>query len=169
MAHKRVIYISSTYVDLKDHRATLKVALEKAQYEVESMEKYPAFDERPLDKCRGDVAKAHVYVLLVAHRYGSRPREGNPERKSITHLEYEEAVRHKGKPRLVFTVKPNYAWSPEWIDKEGDDARDLEAFRAAVKERHGVNQFTAPDQLACVVPLVDPLRAPGVVGVYGEN
>jgi len=31
MARKRVIYVSSTFVDLKEHRAALKVALERAQ------------------------------------------------------------------------------------------------------------------------------------------
>jgi hypothetical protein len=150
MARKRLVYVSSTFVDLKEHRAALKSALEKAQYDVECMEKYPAFDERPRDKCLADVARADVYVLIVAHRYGFRPRTGNPEHKSITQLEYEEAGRHNGKPRLVFTVDPDHPWSPRWIDK-GDDARDLEAFRAEVEDRHGVNRFTDPDQLASLV------------------
>lgn len=60
LARKPIVYVSSTFVDLKDHRAALKVALEKAQYDVECMEKYPAFDERPLDKCLADVARADV-------------------------------------------------------------------------------------------------------------
>jgi hypothetical protein len=51
------------------------------------MEKCPAFDERPLDKCLDDLARADVYVLLLAHRYGYRPTEG---------------------PRLVFTVDPDH-------------------------------------------------------------
>jgi len=60
------------------------------------MEKYPAFDERPLDKCLADVSRADAYVLLLAHRYGFRPKEeGNPERSSITELEYNEAGRHE--------------------------------------------------------------------------
>ena len=133
IVRKRIVYVSSTYVDLQGHRAALKLALEKAQYDVECMEKYPAFDERPLDKCLADVARADLYVLVVAHRYGFRPKEGNPERKSITQLEYEEAGRYEGKPRLVFTVVPDHPWNPKWIDK-GDDARDLEAFRAAVED-----------------------------------
>ena len=150
MARKRVIYVSSTFVDLEKHRAALKSALEKAQYDVECMEKYPAFDDRPLDKCLADVARADVYVLILAHRYGFRPKEGNPERKSITQLEYEEALRHDGKSRLVFTVHPSHRWNQKWRD-EGKDARDLEAFRAAVEERHGVNRFTGRDQLASLV------------------
>jgi len=150
MSRKRRIYVSSTFIDLEAHRVALRTALEKAQYDVESMEKYPAFDERPLDKCLADAATADIYVLLLAHRYGFRPKEGNPERKSITHLEYEEAGRHQGKRRFVFTVDPDHPWNPKWIDK-GKDARDLKIFRTAVENRHGVNRFTNPNQLASLV------------------
>ena len=87
----------TTFIELEGHRAALKTALEKARYEVDCMEKYTAFDQRPLVRCLADVAAADVYVLLIAHRYGYRPPENNPQRRSITQLEYEEASRH-GKP-----------------------------------------------------------------------
>jgi hypothetical protein len=51
LARKPIVYVSSTIVDLKDHRAELKLALEKAQNDVECMEMYSAFEERPQDKC----------------------------------------------------------------------------------------------------------------------
>jgi hypothetical protein len=109
-ARKPIVYVSSTFVDLQQHRAALKAALEKAQYDVECMEKYPAFDERPLAKCLADVAQADVYVLLLAHRYGYRPTEGNPDRKSITQMEYDEAGRNPRTPRLssplTLTIAP---------------------------------------------------------------
>src|SRR5262245_14337922 len=104
MARKPLVYVSSTFVDLKEHRSVLRLALEQAQYDVECMEKDPAFDERPLDKCLDDVRRANVHVLVLAHRYGFRPGQDNPERKSITQLEYEEACRHPGKTRLVFML-----------------------------------------------------------------
>jgi hypothetical protein len=49
-----------------------------------------------------------MYVLLLAHRYGYRPTGGNPDGKSITQLEYEEAGCSPGKPRVVFTVDPDH-------------------------------------------------------------
>ncbi|MFM7170585.1 MAG: formylglycine-generating enzyme family protein, partial [Cyanobium sp.] len=73
----------------------------------------------------------------------------NPEGKSITQLEYEEACR-RGKRSLVFTVKPDHPWPPTWIDR-GEDEAAVEAFRASVEKRHGVNRFTDPDQLAALV------------------
>jgi formylglycine-generating enzyme required for sulfatase activity len=147
---KPTVYVSSTYVDLKEHRAALKIALEKAGFDVECMEKYPAFDERPLDYCLADVAASDVYVLLMAHRYGYRPAKDNPENRSITHLEYQEAGRHPGKPRLAFTVNQDHPWPPRLVD-DGEAKRDLMAFRAVVEERHGVSLFTTPDQLSTLV------------------
>ena len=149
MAFKRSIYVSSTYADLKAHRAEVKAALEKASYDVACMEKYPAFDTRPLDKCLADVAAADGYVLLVAHRYGYRPKDDNPGGKSITQLEYEQAIRSNKRP-LVFTIDDEHPWQKKWFD-QGDDAAAVTAFRATVEERHGVNRFTTPEQLASLV------------------
>ena len=100
MSKKRV-YVSSTYVDLAQHRAALKPTLEKAQFDVECMEKYPAFDERPRDKCLADVAQCDYYVLILALRYGFQPLEDNAEQMSITEMEYEQAARNR-KPLRTF-------------------------------------------------------------------
>jgi formylglycine-generating enzyme required for sulfatase activity len=155
------VYVSSTFTDLEGHRAALKTALERAGYDVECMEKYTAFDQRPLDRCLADVAAADVYVLLIAHRYGYRPPENNPQRRSITHLEYQQASR-RDKPCLVFTVDRDHPWPPPWIDRNAD-ADDLEAFRAEVEGNHGVSRFTTPDQLASqVLQALQALRPPSI-------
>src|SRR5581483_8034759 len=117
----------------------------------------PEVSHLPPSLSKPDVGNAaDAYVLLLAYRYGFRPKDGNPDRKSITQLEDEEAGRHSGKPRLVFTVDPEHPWKPKWIDK-GKDARDLDAFRATVLDRHGIHQFTDPDQLVGLV--LQALRA----------
>lgn len=91
-------------------------------------------------------------MLLLAHRYGSRPTEGNPDRKSITQLEYEEAGCNSIKPRLVFTLDPDHPWVKKWIDDGlSEDGQALAAFRAEVETRHGVNRFTDPKDLASLV------------------
>ena len=155
------VYVSSTFIDLEGHRAALKTALEKACYDVECMEKYTAFDQRPLDRCLADVAATDVYVLLIAHRYGYRPPENNPQRRSITQLEYEQASRHN-KPRLVFTIHSDHDWKPKWIDS-GEDGTDLAAFRAEVEASHGVGSFTTADQLASLVlQALQALRPPSL-------
>ena len=74
------------------------------------MEDYVASDQRPLEECLEDVAKADVYVGIFAHRYGYIP-EDNPESLSITELEYRHAVEC-GKPSLIFLLDKQAAWPP---------------------------------------------------------
>ena len=93
------VYVSSTVEDLKDHRRAVSEVLRNAGYNVESMEKYPARDDRPKSACEADAANCDLYVGIFGWRYGHIPAEDNPERKSITELEYLAA---KQKPRLVF-------------------------------------------------------------------
>ncbi len=147
MAHKKQVYVSSTYIDLVDYRARLKATLERAQFEVDCMEKYPAFDERPADKCLADVAACDYYVLLLAWRYGFQPPADNPENLAITHLEYREAVR-QGKRPLVFLLHEDHPWPRKFNDK--DDTAIL-AFREEVGLEHGASFFTSADHLATQV------------------
>jgi hypothetical protein len=48
----------------------------------------PAFDERPLAKCLNDGAICEVYVLILAHRYGSKPGGGR----------WARAINHPTRP-----------------------------------------------------------------------
>lgn len=154
---KKRVYVSSTYMDLADHRAAVKTALEHAQFDVECMEKYSAFDERPQDKCLVDVAQCDYYVLVLALRYGFQPPKDNPKKLSITQLEYEEAV-HKGKPRLVFLLDEEHPWLPKRADPNWQNPKSkIAAFRKHVGLEHGVRTFTTPDSLATVV--LEALRA----------
>lgn len=147
---KITVYVSSTFRDLREHRATLRVALEKAGYDVESMERYPAFDERPLDRCLHDVENSDIYVLLIAHRYGHRVPGANVLEPplSITEREYRHALAHNI-PCLAFCVDSNYEWAREYVDDpDGTDDLSLRAFRQNVLAMHGVSFFTTPDNLA---------------------
>jgi len=147
---KKKVYVSSTFQDLADHRQAVKAALERAGYDVECMEKYPAFDQRPLDKCLADVADCDFYVLILGLRYGHQPKAGNPGKLSITHLEYEEAAR-LDKPCLVFLREPDDCpYTQADPDALGAKAK-IGKFRKLVEARHGRRTFTSPDSLATAV------------------
>jgi Domain of unknown function (DUF4062) len=64
------VYLSSTFEDLKEYRAAVFAALEKAGLDVARMEDYTSADDRPLDLCLRDVGKSEIYVGLIAWRYG---------------------------------------------------------------------------------------------------
>ena len=49
------------------------------------------FSETVRDSCLDDVGTCDLYVLIVGHRYGAQPADGNPEGLSITQLEFRRA------------------------------------------------------------------------------
>ena len=52
------------------------------------------------ESCLEDVATCDLYVLILGHRYGFQPSDGNPGSLSITHLEFQRAGEC-GIPRIA--------------------------------------------------------------------
>jgi Domain of unknown function (DUF4062) len=125
------LYLSSTYTDLKHHRAILGLALRKAGYEVVMMEEYVARDQLVEFACKGDVDACDVYVGLFAWRYGHIPSDMNPGRLSVTEMEYA-AAGAKPMTRLTFLLKENARWPK--ARKDADLAR-ISDLRARLEER----------------------------------
>ncbi|MCK6396244.1 SUMF1/EgtB/PvdO family nonheme iron enzyme [Zoogloea sp.] len=151
---RKQVYVSSTFSDLEQHRAHLKLALEKAGYDVECMERYSAFDTRPADKCLADVAACDVYVVLVALRYGHIPADDNPAGKSITEMEYDKAVETT-RPKLAFVLDiddEDFGWPLKRCDKDCQDANsNIARFRERVGNELGRALFTTQESLATAV------------------
>ncbi|MGH9855684.1 MAG: DUF4062 domain-containing protein, partial [Blastocatellia bacterium] len=143
------IYVSSTYSDLKECREAVYRALRALRHDVIAMEDYIASDQRPLDKCLADVAACEVYVGVFAWRYGFVPDTDNPERKSITELEYRQAVK-TGKRRLIFLVDENADWPQEKIE-QGEGSERLKAFLEELSNDYIVSFFRNSDELAKLV------------------
>lgn len=133
-------YVSSTFDDLRDYRRTAQVVLKRFGYEDVAMEYYVAEDKRPLDRCLADVSACDVYIGIFAWRYGFIP---DGQTLSITELEYQRAVKAK-KPRLLFVVDEDAAWSPKQMDR---DRSRIEAFHERVRKDKIVSKFSTPDTL----------------------
>ena len=147
------IYISSTFVDLEQHREKVYRELRSLRHDVVAMEDYVAADKRPLDQCLQDVRSADVYVGIFAWRYGYIPTEDNPERKSITELELREAER-LGKPRLIFVLKNTAPWPPSMMDATtGDNERGvrINKLRDMLQQERLAGMFETADELAVKV------------------
>src|SRR5687768_11362398 len=99
-----IVYISSTYRDLRAWREAAARAARAFECTTLAMEDYVAADERPLEKCLADVRRSDIYIGIIARRYGYRPPG---QEKSITHLEYEAAAQ---KPRLLFYLDDDAQW-----------------------------------------------------------
>ncbi len=147
------IYISSTYSDLEKHRTAVYRTLQRMGHAVIAMEDYVATDQRPVDKCLADVAACDLYVGIFAWRYGYRPPHRNPQRQSITELEYRQA-RQTSKTCLLFLAEENEASAPPEAGAEAsEDRRCIQELRRELEREHVVSYFRNPDHLASLVSL----------------
>ena len=89
------VYLSSTLEDLFDERRAVRDALADLCRVKDS---YTASEDALVASCLDDVAACDLYIGILGLRYGYVPVRGfdNPERLSITELEY----RHAGQPRV---------------------------------------------------------------------
>jgi Cdc6-like AAA superfamily ATPase len=140
------VYVSSTSVDLRDHRAAVLAAIRRMGHQAAGMEDYGAEDRPPLDRCLEDVASCDVYVGIFAWRYGYVP-EGHS--RSITELEYRRAVE-EGIPTLVFLADEEAPWPRRFIDRGADEQR-IEALREELGRDRLADFFTSPDDLSARV------------------
>jgi hypothetical protein len=83
------VYVSSTVADLAGERRAVLDWLRLARHQ--AVDSYLPDGESVRDSCLDDVGSCDLYVLIVGHRYGFQPPQGNPEGLSITHLEFRRA------------------------------------------------------------------------------
>lgn len=95
---KLQVFISSTYIDLKDERQAAVEAILDAGHIPAGMELFKAGNESQLKTINRWIDESDVYMLILGGRYGSIDSISG---KSYTHLEYEYALS-KGIP--VFAV-----------------------------------------------------------------
>lgn len=146
------IYLSSTYEDLKAYREKVYQQLRSLRHDVIAMEDYVAAEERPLDRCLEDVRESDLYVGLFGWRYGFVPKKGNPQKKSVTELEYLEAGK-AGKPRFIFLLHERACPMNQTDLASGANERGakIAAFRKRLQNEHMRATFETADELASKV------------------
>ena len=78
-------FVSSTCVDLKEHRAYVIGRLTAAGIFVGPMEKWTAASDEPKELSMARVTDCHLCILMVGFRLGHVP---TGEKRSITQMEY---------------------------------------------------------------------------------
>lgn len=140
------VYLSSTYEDLLPYRRVVLDSLLGLGHRVLAMEHGLAADERPLDRCLSDVASCDLYIGVFAWRYGHVPAVDNPNRSSITELEYRHA-RGLNKPTLIFLLHEDVPWLRKWEDSATGDPRPIETLRQHLQANHTVGFFSSEQEL----------------------
>ena len=117
---KLQVFVSSTFIDLKEERQTAVQAILNAGHIPAGMELFTAGDESQWTIIKRWIKESDVYMLLLGGRYGSiEPKSG----KSYTHLEYDYAVE-LGKP--LFAIVINDKALDEKVSKEGKNVLELD-------------------------------------------
>ena len=91
MAEKKKlqVFVSSTYIDLKEERQAAVQAILTAGHIPAGMELFTAGDEPQMEVIKRWIDESDVFLLILGGRYGTVETSSQ---KSYTHLEYEYAV-----------------------------------------------------------------------------
>jgi hypothetical protein len=156
------IFVSSSFEDLKDHRASAIRVLRQLGHEVIAMEDMTAGSLAPLAKVLEMVDRSEAYVGIFAWRYGYTPQAGaelpvvaraTPKQTSITEYEYLRAVE-RGLPVMAFLLDERWPWPPEFVDgfdqvRTGaqPNTDKIRKLRLALQQERVVSWFTTPSDL----------------------
>ena len=101
---KRLAMVSSTILDLPDHRREVREACLRQDIFPVMMESLSASDDDAIGVSLKMVDRADIYIGVFAHRYGHIPAGYTI---SITEMEYNRATE-RGIPRLMFVMDPEH-------------------------------------------------------------
>src|SRR5580692_3214196 len=112
------VMLSSTTIDLPQHRAAAREAILEQKMFPLMMERMPAAGSSAWDESIKMVQECDIYVLVIGLRYGTLHDNGN----SITEEEYDFAVRSTTKKRLVYIAARDH---PFFLEDYEDDPNRL--------------------------------------------
>jgi hypothetical protein len=147
------VMLSSTFLDLEQHRAAVIAAMNGLQLTPLAQEFDAAISDSDLIKASLDkVDKADAYVGLIGSRYGQRPLcpVRNPEQLSLIELEFRRAVE-RGLPRCTFIMGAAHVLTRADLDRsiaEGMESHIKQReFSERVKKERITAEFTSADDL----------------------
>ncbi len=136
------VFISSTSIDLQEHRKAVFDALTQAGEYAIDMKYFGSRPDDPQTVCMDAIKAADVLVGIYACRYGFVPKD---ETRSITEMEFDHA-QALGKQCLCYVVDEDYSWPIKYI--ENSALEKLNAFKEKIGAKVTRTTFTTPDNLA---------------------
>ncbi|WP_025686312.1 DUF4062 domain-containing protein [Paenibacillus maysiensis] len=117
MKKKLQVFISSTYIDMKEERQAAVTAVLNAGHIPAGMELFKSGDQSQKETIKRWIDESDVYMLILGSRYGSIDPESG---KSYTHWEYDYAGE-QGKRRFAIVIKDEMEkakLNPEFLERE---------------------------------------------------
>ena len=156
------VMISSTALDLPDHRNQVRDACLRQGMFPLMMEHLPASDADAIAESLRIVNEADIYLGVFAYRYGYVPKGHDI---SITEMEYNRAVE-RGIPRLLFLMHEKHPLTAADFET-GEGAAKLAALKARLKSERVVNTFKSPDELSAqVINSLSHYRQPNLTAFH---
>ncbi len=137
------VFLSSTYIDLKEYRKAAAEALERLGYHLGRMEVLGARPVEPIQVCFKEIESCDLFVGIYAYRYGYILPD---TQLSITEQEYNYAKKLQ-KPIFCFIVNDEYPWPPKMIENEPGKSK-LQSFKSRIGKNLMYDKFTFPEDLA---------------------
>lgn len=151
------VFISSTFLDLKEERQAVSQALLRSHCFPAQMENWPAMDAEQMEAIKQIIDESDYYLVISAGKYGSiSPETG----LSYTEMEYDYAMEI-GKPVIRLLHRdPFNALRGEQIEKRVAIRKKLEAFHTKLKAASVCSFWQNADQLEkeTVFALIDIIR-----------
>jgi|SRR6185369_6135857 len=132
-----IVFVSSTYRDLVEHREVIRLALETSGFQFRGMEQFPAQEDPPLEVALQALDECDVYVGIVGELYGSSP----PNRQlSYTELEYNHATA-QDMYRIILVLNDDASVNRAQVERDPGKLRRLTRFRNKLLKQHTVQKF----------------------------
>ena len=141
----KIVFVSSTFDDLREHRRAVWQVLEELQVSVKGMEQFGARTENALDTCLAEVAQAEVFVGILGFRLGSLDTQSG---KSFTQLEYERAKALEKDVLIYIADEATHLVTIRDIDVDSTSREQLDAFKRHLREQHTIGKFASARDLA---------------------
>ena len=130
------VMISSTFIDLKEHReVAINALLAAGLYPVVMEHNIGIPDDHVISSSLDMVDSAAAYICLIGDRYGQTPTSvaHNADGLSVTELEFNKA-RGKPLPTRLLIMGDNHPIARVHAERDPNKLRKLEAFRTSAKK-----------------------------------
>ena len=145
MEKRYQVFLSSTYVDLKEERLEVMRALLELDCIPSGMEYFPAANDDQWTFIQELIDQCDYYIVVVGARYGSTSDDG----LSFTEKEYRYALE-KGIPVIAFVHAQPDSIPQGKAESDPEGRRKLFEFRKLLQSRL-CKDWTSPAELGAVV------------------
>lgn len=148
MEKRYQVFVSSTYIDLKDERQKVIQTLMEMDCIPSVMELFPSIDDEQWEFIKKVIDDCDYYLLIIGGRYGSP----SPEGINYTEKEFDYAVKKGIKVIALLHGEPD-SLPVSKTDKNPDFYEKLKQFRAKVETGRLVKYWKETEEIAGIVAL----------------